>query len=126
LPVHQVFSEQIIVFPLPRAADFGVLQSRIHDAWARMQGSTLEDRLRYTPSDCFETFPFPLKPELAPGTALDAVAQALHERRTAFMVERDLGLTKTYNALKNPEDHDPDVLALRDLHEALDRAVLQA
>ena len=40
-------------------APFGVLQCRIHEAWARFFGSSLKDRLRYTPSDCFETFPFP-------------------------------------------------------------------
>ena len=35
------------------------LQSRIHEAWTRFFVSTFEDRLRYTPSRCFETFPFP-------------------------------------------------------------------
>jgi hypothetical protein len=38
---------------------FGVLQSRTHETWARFFGSSLKDDLRYTASDCFETFPFP-------------------------------------------------------------------
>ena len=38
---------------------FGCLQSRIHVVWAKELGSSLEDRPRYTPTSCFETFPFP-------------------------------------------------------------------
>jgi hypothetical protein len=37
----------------------GVLQSRAHIAWAWHQASTLETRLRYTPTSVFETFPWP-------------------------------------------------------------------
>lgn len=40
-------------------ATFGVLQSRFHEVWALRMGTSLEDRPRYTPSTCFETFPFP-------------------------------------------------------------------
>lgn len=40
-------------------ATFGVLQSRFHEVWALRLGTSLEDRPRYTPSTCFETFPFP-------------------------------------------------------------------
>jgi hypothetical protein len=36
----------------------GILQSRIHEVWALRSGSLLEDRPRYTPTTCFETFPF--------------------------------------------------------------------
>ena len=36
-----------------------ILQSRPHELWARFFGSSMKDDLRYTPSDCFETFPFP-------------------------------------------------------------------
>ncbi len=38
---------------------FGVLQSRVHETWSLAVGSQLETRPRYTPSTCFETFPFP-------------------------------------------------------------------
>jgi hypothetical protein len=37
----------------------GVLHSRLHEVWALAQGTQLEDRPRYTPTSCFETFPFP-------------------------------------------------------------------
>lgn len=39
----------------------GILQSRIHEVWALRQGSSLGvgNDPRYTPTSCFETFPFP-------------------------------------------------------------------
>ncbi len=39
---------------------FGILQSRFHRLWSLRLGTSLEDRPRYTPTTCFETFPFPL------------------------------------------------------------------
>jgi hypothetical protein len=41
---------------------FGVLHSRVHELWARGTGTQLrevESGFRYTPTTCFETFPFP-------------------------------------------------------------------
>lgn len=38
---------------------FGVLHSRLHQVWSLRLGTSLEDRPRYTPTTCFETFPFP-------------------------------------------------------------------
>ncbi len=38
---------------------FGALQSAVHERWALQQGTQLESRPRYTPTTCFETFPFP-------------------------------------------------------------------
>ena len=49
------------LFAFARSDDvtFGILHSRFHQVWALRMGSSLEDRPRYTPSTCFETFPFP-------------------------------------------------------------------
>ena len=58
---------------------------------------------------------------------LEAIAKTLYDRRAAHMVATDLGLTKTYDGLKDPENQDPEIIALRELHhEALDREVLAA
>ncbi|MDR0735386.1 MAG: N-6 DNA methylase [Zoogloeaceae bacterium] len=40
-------------------ATFGILSSRLHELWSLRLGTSLEDRPRYTPTTCFETFPFP-------------------------------------------------------------------
>jgi len=55
-----------------------------------------------------------------------AIAATLYTTRAAFMIATDQGLTKTYNALKDPDDTRPEILELRELHELLDRAVLDA
>jgi hypothetical protein len=54
-------------FAFARADDFffGVLHSRLHEIWSLKQGSRLEDRPRYTPNTCFETFPFPFPNDLS-------------------------------------------------------------
>ena len=41
---------------------FGVLHSSIHELWSLRMGTQLEDRPRYTPTTCFETFALPWSP----------------------------------------------------------------
>ncbi len=42
------------------------------------------------------------------------------------MVRNDEGLTKTYNRFHDPDERDPEIVKLRELHAAMDRAVLDA
>jgi type II restriction/modification system DNA methylase subunit YeeA len=60
---------------------FGVMHSRAHELWALRLGTSLEDRPRYTPTTCFETFPFPWPPgqEPADDPRVGAIAQAARE-----------------------------------------------
>ncbi|MFZ4696244.1 MAG: class I SAM-dependent DNA methyltransferase, partial [Verrucomicrobiia bacterium] len=48
-----------IVFARSDDCFFGIVQSRLHEVWALKLGTRLETRPRYTPTTCFETFPFP-------------------------------------------------------------------
>jgi hypothetical protein len=51
-----------LVFACEDDYSFGILHSRFHEVWARAQGTQLREResgFRYTPTTCFETFPFP-------------------------------------------------------------------
>src|SRR5690349_21068005 len=82
------------------------------------------DGLRYTPSDCFETFPLASEWRLA--RALEAAGAEYYEFRAALMLRNKEGLTKTYNRFHDPSEDDPDILALRRLHDYMDRAVLDA
>ena len=75
-------------------------------------------------SDRFETSPFPEGFETDP--RLEAAGKAYYEFRAALMVRNNEGLTKTYNRFHDPEETSPDILKLRDLHAAMDRAVLDA
>jgi len=124
LPAASVFAESLIVFPLHTRAAFSALQSRPHEIWARFFGSSMKDDLRYTPSDCFETFPFPNKWDTHP--ALEAVGKTYYDFRAQLMVKHDEGLTKTYNRFHDPNETDFDIQKLRELHAAMDRAVLDA
>ena len=124
LPSNMVYSHALIVFPLPTMAAFCALQSRPHEIWARFFGSSLEDRLRYTPSDCFETFPFPKGWATHP--ALEAAGEAYYEFRAQLMVANDEGMTKTYNRFHDPYENGLAIAKLRELHTAMDRAVLDA
>ena len=124
VPAGSVYSDSCIVFPCETHAAFCVLQSRPHEIWTRFFGSSMKDDLRYTPSDCFETFPFPNMWETHPG--LEAAGKSYYDFRAELLVRNDEGLTKIYNRFHDPHDDGPDIAKLRDLHAAMDRAVLDA
>ena len=124
LPSGMVYGHALQIFPLAGYAAFGSLQSRPHEVWARFFASSLGDGLRYIPSDCFETCPFPDHWESR--SDLETPGRAYYEHRTALMLVNDEGLTKTYNRFHDPYEHSPGILKLRDLHAAMDRAVLDA
>lgn len=121
---NQIFAQTLKVFAYSDKAPFAALQARPHEVWARFFASSMKDDLRYTPSDCFETFPFPPGFETSP--ALEAAGQAYHDFRAALMVENDQGMTKTYNRFHDPLERSPGIQRLRELHADMDRAVLAA
>ena len=124
VPTGQVMSEQLVVFATDSYSVQAVLSSSLHQLWAITYGSTLETRIRYTPSDVFETFPRPENTE-----RLEGAGRALDEERREMMLRRDLGLTKLYNLVNDPEladSADEDVARLRSIHVELDERVSDA
>jgi hypothetical protein len=119
-----VFANSLNVFAMQGYSDFAVLQSRVHEIWARFFASTLEERLRYNPTDCFQTFPFP--PTRDAPDALDVVGDAYYGFRGVLLLNNGEGLTKTYNRFHDPYENDSNINRLRTLHAEMDRAVLQA
>ena len=63
---------------------FGVLHSRFHEVWALAMGTQLESRPRYTPTTCFETFPFP-EPDGDQREAVAIAAARLNELREGWL-----------------------------------------
>jgi hypothetical protein len=124
VPVDAVFADSTVVLALEQLSAFTVLQSRVHESWARFFASSIKDDLRYTPEDCFETFPFPFGWET--DAALEAAGREYHEFRAALMVRNDEGLTKTYNRFYDPDEVSEDIEKLRELHAAMDVVVLRA
>src|SRR5262249_5803508 len=119
-----VYSEATIVVASETCAAFCALQSRPHEVWARFFASSMKDDMRYTPSDCFETSPFPENFETNP--ALEAAGPAYYDYRAALIVQNNDGLTKSYNRFHDPYENSPEIKKLRELHNAMDRAVLDA
>ena len=124
VPQGTVVASPHVVIAFDSYDAFAVLQCRVHEYWAHFFGSTLEDRHRYAASDCFETFPLP---ELsAARTASSGAGRDYYEFRARIMVTSNEGLTDTYNRFHNPNETDLSILKLRGLHDAMDRAVLEA
>jgi hypothetical protein len=81
--------------------------------------------LNYSSTDVFGTFPFPDIPN--PDTHfLSDIGETYHEYRRQLMLDRQEGLTKTYNRFHNPEETAADIVKLRELHVEMDQAVAAA
>ncbi len=121
VPAGMIYDQKLIVFAESAAASLAVCQCRPHEIWARSFAATMKDDLRYTPSDCFRTFPFPLAYVNDP--ALEAAGSTYHDHRAALMQAHNEGLTKLYNRFHDPAHRSPDIARLRELHHAMDQAV---
>jgi hypothetical protein len=97
--------------------------------------TTLKDDLVYTPTTCFETFPFPAAlldtnandpAHESTRQSLEAIGERYHQFRAELMIANNEGLTSTYNRFHDPSETSPAHLQLRELHTAMDQAVLQA
>jgi hypothetical protein len=119
-----IFANSLNVFALSDWFHFAVLQSLIHELWARFFSSSMKDDLRYNPTDCFETFPFPEKVKM--DQQFEEVGKEYYEFRAGLMVRNNEGLTKTYNRFHDPDERSADILKLRELHSSMDRLVLDA
>jgi hypothetical protein len=78
---------QLIVFTRSDDYFFGVLHSRPHELWTRSQGTQVREResgFRYTPTTCFETFPFP-EPTEAQCESIAQAAKRLDELRSNWL-----------------------------------------
>ena len=124
VPTGNIFSHGLGIFATDSFASQAVLSSGVHQTWAIAYGSTLEARVRYTHSDVFETFP---RPE--PSERLSEAGKTLDSERREIMLRRNLGLTKLYNLVNDPDithSADPDVTRIRQIHVELDEAVMAA
>ena len=74
-----------------------MLHSRFHEVWALAQGTQLREKesgFRYTPTTCFETFPFP-RPTPAQEAAIAAAAKELNELRERWLNPPEWTETRT-------------------------------
>ena len=134
----QVFSDALVIFPLNQKSFYSVLQSHFHEFWMEKQCSTLGKgkTRRYTPTDCFSTFPFPL-PTQDQLLILNSLGETYLNHRKSICLKRQIGLTRVYNLfhnnkLSNSEITDKqnppfdDIFELRRLHKQINEVVLEA
>lgn len=91
---------------------FALLTSKMHNLWVRAVGGSLETRIRYSATLCYNTFPFP-KLTTAQKEELDSLAQNILNIRDENF---DMTLGEMYNPETMPEE-------LREAHHQLDLAV---
>ena len=137
VPKGYVYGDATVVFAFDDEYHFALLQSNIHEVWLRKQASSLRTDIRYTPTDCFDTFPFPpieyeymakgkCRLEEMPQIFQKAaqIGTSYHEHRRQIMLTRQFGLTKAYNLFHDPDCQDADIIHLRELHIGMDQAIL--
>ncbi|MCP9883343.1 N-6 DNA methylase [Cyanobium sp. Alchichica 3B3-8F6] len=131
----KVFDQRLIIHTLQSSDHLALMSSSLVTQWEISNGSTLEDRLTYTPTTCFQTLPFPtaLLESNANGHAYELMRQSLevsgeryYQFRAELMVTNNEGLTSTYNRFHDPSETSSGPLELRRLHGEMDQAVLNA
>lgn len=126
-PTHYVYSHTAYVYATPAPLTLlAVLQSSIHEIWARRLASSMKTDLRYSIADCFHTFPFPRPGPRVEHPLLAPLGERLLAARRAALAAGPGTLTALHNALADPGVAAPALADLRALHRALDRAVLRA
>ncbi len=118
----QVFSDSIVVFAVEDWSEFSLLASSFHEVWARKNSSTLETRLRYLPSEIYETLPRPL----TLGSELASLGEQFASGRSDWCNENGAGLTDFYNALHEPGRADSALSSLREVLAQIDHDLLAA
>lgn len=129
LDAEVLANDSTIVFARDDDYFFGVLCSRIHETWARAQGTQVreeESGARYTPTTSFETFPLPWPPGQEPATdprhkAIAYAAAELAEKRASWLSGTGDKEPRSLNLLYNAR---PTWLNLA--HAKLDAAVAAA
>ncbi|MBX3712939.1 MAG: class I SAM-dependent DNA methyltransferase [Lysobacter sp.] len=129
-----------VMFAIEDAIQFGVLSSCIHVIWAVTAGGRLGvgNDPRYSKVRCFDSFPFPATPAEQDSHIRTLAEQLDAHRKRQQAAHPDLTLTGMYNVLeklrsgealsaKERTIHEHGLVSvLRQLHDDLDAAVLDA
>lgn len=102
-PTNRVFLQTCYALASDRWEVFSVIQSTIHEAWARKHSGTLGATLTFSPSDCFVTFSFPADGWHIESPSLADIGSRYHEHRRQLMLSLWLGLTDVYNLFHSRE-----------------------
>jgi hypothetical protein len=107
-------------FALDDDYSFGILSSSLHRVWLDARCSRLKIDPRYTSTTVFDSFPWPQTPSSEDVQKIASISAELLEMRARYL-DGGISLAKQYDTLRLPGKN-----GLRDLHEKLDMAVLEA
>ncbi|SFT79842.1 Eco57I restriction-modification methylase domain-containing protein [Halomonas saccharevitans] len=121
---HAIFNQKTKVVFSDEDAVFAILQSTIHDIWARWRsGSRGAGSIAYSTSKALSTFPFP---EYESGGALDEAGKEYCEFRQTAFDALSVGPTQLYNLFHNTGEANLHIEKLRTLRCKMDTAVAHA
>jgi len=120
---RRVFDNTTIVLGLADFHVLAILHSTHHSLWVVKWGSKMGATQRYTPTEVFETFAFPLHSDAVRLTDLGRSFKSVRDR---VQHVRGIGLTELYNAFHDPNVVDSDVVELRDFQMKIDAEVQKA
>ena len=121
---HTIFNQKTKIIFTEQYSAFAILQSTIHDAWARWRsGSRGAGSIAYSTSKALSTFPLP---ELEVNNVLDEAGSRYSEARQAAFDALSVGPTQFYNRFHTNTEHDPCIEGLRALQREMDTAVAHA
>jgi hypothetical protein len=121
IPTGQVFDQSCIIFARNDYSTLSMISSSIHSTWVVRYTTVMRTDIRYLPSHTFATLPRP-----QPTEELTPLGRRLDESRRKLMLSRAWGLTRTYKRVHDPDNHEPAIQELRDIHVAIDEAVMRA
>ncbi|MCR5162551.1 MAG: N-6 DNA methylase [Thermoguttaceae bacterium] len=122
VPDNYIYAGPHIVICRNKYSDLAILQSNLYVDFVWRYASKMKRDLRFVPSDCYETFPFPVDYD----SRLETLGEEYDALRRAIMVSEEIGLTKLYNRFHTPEERDPRFERLRELQREIDEAVLRS
>lgn len=120
-PKTMIFSNLLTVVVKASDFDAGVLNSSVHEVWYRRQSSTMKNDVRYTPTECYQTFPFPPNSRRVG----ELGAKFLREVESISLA-MGLGPTRLWNLVNDEACAEKMIVTLRETRDELTRAVVSA
>jgi len=126
-PIFEFVSSEIrpndamMVFAFEDDYSFGVIQSSLHILWYQEKCSTLKGDPRYTTESIWDTFPWPQNPTEKATQKVAVAGKVLRDERNNIINQSRKSLRDVYRLMEQPGKN-----ILKDLHEALDNAVMEA
>lgn len=114
-------NDKVVIFASEDFYSFGIIQSSAHWTWFNSTSGKREDRLNYSSNVVWNTFPWPQNPSQSQVEKVAEAAMKLHRERNKTLKEHNMSLRDLYRLLEQPGKN-----PIRDLHAALDKAVMEA